>query len=250
MILSKKFKLCSPLNNGEFGIVYSGENIRNKEKIAIKLEDNTKKSLLKHETIVYQYLKGVDGVPKIKWFGSYNNLQYLVLPLFKVSLTDIVSNNEEIDWVTIGNSLFKTIENIHNRGIIHRDLKPNNIMLGYDNKYYIIDFGFSKSYLDNNNNHNVLKETHSFIGTPNYASLNIHNGYEGSRRDDMISIGYILYYLSEKSLPWENMVDIKDMIELKMGQLNSNEGNMIVDYIISSYQLSFNERPNYNYFIE
>jgi len=35
-----------------------------------------------------------------------------------------------------------------------------------------------------------------------YASLNVHNGKEMSRRDDIIAFGYSMLYLMEGSLPW------------------------------------------------
>lgn len=247
MILSNKYKMVSILNKGEFGVVYQGENIRHKEKVAIKVEPNNDKGLLKHETIVYQYLRGVNGVPNVKWYGVTKNIKYLVLPLYRASISSIL-HSHNIDWHKIGKELLSILGEIHSKGIIHRDIKPTNIMIGENNKYYFIDFGFAKSYLDSNNQHIPLKETTNFVGSLNYASINIHNGLEYSRRDDVVSLGYVILYIYNKGLVWENMVDISDILEQKMLLLEEETNNIIINFLLDSYNLKFKEKPNYEYF--
>lgn len=56
----------------------------------------------------------------------------------------------------------------------------------------VIDFGLSKSYVDNKGNHIKQIKKSGLVGTARYASINSHKGYELSRRDDLESLFYIL----------------------------------------------------------
>lgn len=70
------------------------------------------------------------------------------------------------------------LRELHACGIIHRDVKPENFCLKANNQreLYLIDFGISTRYLDEDDDHQVCEAVEGFVGTRRFASINVHKG--------------------------------------------------------------------------
>ena len=87
-------------------------------------------------------------------------------------------------------------ENLHKKGIVHCDIKPENIIMGLkrlSHVAYLIDYGISNFWLNKKGEHIDLQSDCSLIGTVRYVSVNSHLGFELTRRDDLIGLGYLVY---------------------------------------------------------
>ena len=94
---------------------------------------------------------------------------------------------------------------MHDLGFIHNDLKLENILIGDQyggslDQIKLIDFGFVQSIYDLEGHHISDVERKSFEGNPAFCSYNAVQGKTLSRRDDLISLVYILLYLCFGSL--------------------------------------------------
>lgn len=253
-IICNKYRILEKIGEGSFGLIYKGENIRTREKVAIKVEpfeQNTK--LLKNESIIYQYLNNIERIPNVKWFGKDSNNYYMVLNLLGESLQNIINNKKHFSLtltLQIGIQIILILKSIHERGLIHRDIKPDNFLLGLNTQsktIYIIDFGFCKSFMTNNI-HNKERETSNLIGSPMYASINAHNCIELSRRDDLESLGYMLIYFYLGILPWQETILNEDINIIKKKQVITEKDNIplvLINYMKYVRSLEYEENPNY-----
>lgn len=105
-----------------------------------------------------------------------------------------------------------------------------------------------------------MTEVKGIVGTMNYISINVHTGITPSRRDDLESLFYVLYFLIKGKLPWEdiNTIDEKERSQqIKREKLNLINKNININkddknipdnlftYLNYCRQLTFDETPNY-----
>ena len=210
-LLFKKYKIINKIGKGSFGFVYSGENIQNKQKIAIKFEKkDSSYHLLQNEGMLLALLKG-PGIPEIISFGKNKVYYILIQELLGDNLWQVIKKTnlrkyDINDLSKIAIQIIDRIEYVHSKNILHRDIKPENFLLGLDNKnyIYIIDFGISRKYRsDKTGKHIRYTLTGKLFGTLKFISYNAARGVEHSRRDDMLSIGHMLAFLAGNKLPWQ-----------------------------------------------
>jgi casein kinase I family protein HRR25 len=175
-------------------------------------------------------------------------------------------------------TIIEVIEKIHERGVIHRDIKPENFMisqLGLQDRedreeheeheeqatlkrLHIIDFGLSRIYIKDDV-HIPNKQNSSMVGTMRYISTHIHEGNVYSRRDDIISILYVIIYLLKGKLPWcglkvessdkrtktEMVYEVKKRTSIT--ELCEGLPAIFERMLTYAYKIVYDEKPDYIY---
>ena len=251
------------IGKGKFGTVFQGNY--KKETVAIKIE-TVETGFIKHETTLLNYLyhNRCHNIPLVYWYGLFEDRPTLVMTLFEISLFDYV--NQDLYFYppeNILNSLISNIKQIHSAFILHRDIKPQNVMFK-NKKIFLVDFGLSATYVDDNKKHVQEKKDVHILGTPKYASVNLHNGFSACRRDDVISLIYTFLFVIKKSLPWENIqgesneyeeshiLHPKNQERLRKKKLDfilsefDSFSPYFLDFIRKTYSLKYDETPIYD----
>jgi serine/threonine protein kinase len=255
------YLMVKSIGKGSFGTVYLTTD-KDENQYAAKVELINENSRLDEEYQVYKSLlkkHNATYVSKIYSFMKTPTQNIMIMELLGPSLESMfIKHNKKFNTGTVmllGIDILNILEHFHKSGFIHRDIKPNNFLTGINenyNKIYLTDFGLSKNYIKKEKHINFATRE-NLIGTLRYASVNVHLGIEPSRRDDLESLGYMMVYFLNSSLPWmgkKQQGDQMDIIgEIKM-TINLSKSceiipKQLIEFIALCKNMQFSEEPNY-----
>ena len=141
-------------------------------------------------------------------------ITFYTMPLYEMNLTQYLSRLrgakkiEKIIQVT--NQLVNIFKHIHCAKRTFNDLKLENIMvntkgdLHAEPEVFLIDFGFSRKFQqkDGQNHIEESKTVNVFLGNMLFASDRQMNFLETSRKDDLVSLFYLLIYMLNAQSLW------------------------------------------------
>lgn len=258
------------ISKGAFSKVFEVVNLDENKSYAAKIAHNSMfdseepSTDLMKEGYILDLLAKYEGFPKVK--------ELLITCYDEILIMSHLGHNLNIlkresrgrfslkTTMMIGIQAIDRIMSLHNVGYLHRDIKPENFVVGLDKNeqkvIYLVDFGLSSSYLDATREHIPYAEHTKIAGTAYYLSLYGHKRIEASRRDDLISLGYMLVHLANGTLPWENVMGsysekissiakIKNTISVQeLCKLLPEKFQEYFNYVLN---LRFDETPNYEY---
>ncbi|KAJ6619462.1 kinase-like protein [Mycena sp. CBHHK59/15] len=209
------YYLGDNLGSGYSGSIYRATHIHTGQVVALKVQHvNHECPTNRYERHLYPSLQGGEGMPTLWACGVEGAWDYLAIDLLGASLDNLYrkSGKEVMDLsnvCAIAMQLITRLEFMHSRGILHRDIQLGNCVIGLppnEKTIYMIDFGFSKRYIDPYTQRHIpdSRAKRDFIGNYWFSSVGVHcRGKVPSRRDDLEAAALMLIHLlTPRGLPW------------------------------------------------
>ena len=277
LIVIHNYKILNKIGQGGFSSVYKAQHTKNNRIVALKIEKTKDSKSILHESKIMSYLNrelASNVVPTLFWYGAFGKMVGIATTFYATSMSDVLTQKLGIPMkMDLSKQLINIMRQIHSVFVIHCDIKPDNFMIQYvdeEVKLVIIDFGMSRLFVDSQQ---ITKMSDSLFGTPKYASYNVHLGHKYSRRDDLISIGYLLMTVFDIALPWSlpplasqsdqiflssptqtsvnhphNLYrrDLKIYEKLVEYLRKTDFADILIPYFTNVYELKSHEAPDYN----
>ena len=170
-LLQMKYRLIKKIGEGSYSVVYLGEHVEKKTKVAIKFDKNNNEiatKLMNHEIRMYLRLRKdkIDQIASIKSFGVYQDKHYLIMEYLPYTLEDYAKQRPDL-LMNLFHKVTRLLGSLHEKGFVHRDVKPDNFLVNSKGRVFLIDFGLA-SVIDDTT---PLKQ---IIGSPLYCLYLIH----------------------------------------------------------------------------
>ena len=206
------YQLLSKIATGGMAEIFLAKHVNspvNSMPIAIK---KVLKQYSSNPTLVKMFLAEAriicnishENIVKIYDFGKFEDQYFIAMEyVFGQNLGAILSKVSERDQIMPLNLTIEIIsavlcglDHAHNAqdrngnflNIVHLDMNPNNILISYEGKIKVVDFGIA-----NANYTKKLKGDAGIQGTYAYLSPEQCGGHAVDRRSDIFSVGIILY---------------------------------------------------------
>ncbi|MEJ2104842.1 MAG: protein kinase, partial [Ignavibacteriaceae bacterium] len=188
-------------------IVYKAEDTKLERKVAIKFlpryiaKNFAEKERFKIEAKAAAALNH-PNITTIYAIEELNNDFFIVMEYINgVELIDKIKSAPipTDEAIKIAIQIAEGLDAAHKEGIVHRDIKSSNIMITFDGKVKIMDFGLAKV---RGGKH--LTEIGTTVGTVAYMSPEQAQGVEVDLRSDIFSFGVVLYEILTSSLPFHS----------------------------------------------
>ena len=203
------YELQALLGRGGMGAVYRARQTRLDRLVAIKV---LLPELVANPAFAERFEREAKALAKLAHpgivavydFGVAGPYYYLVMEhVDGANLRDVLAQGglTTRDVLELVPQLCDALQYAHDHRIVHRDIKPENVLVDFDGRVRVADFGLAKLLRDDDAALG-LTQTEQVMGTPHYmAPEQMRASRSVDHRADLYSLGVVLYEMLTGQLP-------------------------------------------------
>ncbi len=206
------YRILAKLGSGGMGEVYLAEDLKLDRKVALKVL-----AALNHPNIITVFSveeaepRATDAAPGA---GTRGPTHFITMEYVEGrTLAELIpADGMEIRTLTrLALPVAHALASAHASGIVHRDLKPHNVIVAYDGRVKVLDFGLAKptDRLTTEAREqktaelaDALTASGIVVGTAPYMSPEQIRGAAVDHRSDVFSLGVVLYEMATGRRPF------------------------------------------------
>ncbi|HEV7936178.1 MAG TPA: serine/threonine-protein kinase [Actinomadura sp.] len=209
ILLAKRYRLLSVAGRGGMGTVWQAHDETLDRDVAVKevtLPDRLSdggRSLSRRLIAEARATAALNhpGVVTVHDVVEEDGRPWIVMELVHArSLQQVIDEGGRLEprrVAQIGRSVLSVLRAAHAVGILHRDVKPSNVLLTYDGRVVLTDFGLAISKLEG-----ASSRFRGIEGSPPYVSPEQIRGESITEASDLWSLGATMYTAVEGRSPY------------------------------------------------
>lgn len=206
-LFAERYRLIEVRGRGSFGEVWLARDEQVGNELAIKIYIALPNKQDMDEFISEYKIANTLNHPNLlhaDYFGEYEHRPYIIMPYCPGSSASMVGKMKEEDAWRFLADVGRGLAYLHGQDIIHRDIKPDNVLMDYDGKYVITDFGVSKKMRSTlRRNSTRAMNSADLAGTVGYMAPELFSSHaEAVQATDIWALGVTLYELLTGDLPF------------------------------------------------